>query len=544
MRAALYTARPQPEVAIPWDDVAPVRGMDGTVPIHNMPPGTAVFLYNLYPAEYGCVTRPGTADWAQNLAGLDGVRTLIPFLGQLGDFSQLRLFAATTTGIYDVTSQGTDNPTPVQPFAVQTGNAGRCIALHFTDPNGNQQLLVADGANGLYEYNPVGSVWTKYTNQITWPDSTTANDIDFIMTHKGRVWFIARDKADAYYLPVGSKNGQATKFQFGSKMQHGGYLVGLWNWSVDGGNGLDDYLVGVGKGGDAIIYQGTDPASASTWSMVGTWYIGSPPAGRKVAVEVGSDLLLLSSVGVTSTSALMSGIDPTRVERNVTGKIARLVRDAVTSKSNLYGWELSLLPEEGLLALNTPKNVNERHIQFMLNLNKVSEDSGGGWGMWRDVPATGFASFGGEIFCGTADGRVLQLRGSLDGVDINGAGGTPVDFSGLMRFTHFDAPALYKQIQFIRPTFITGNVIALSSKAVYDYNLNEQNLIPAARERGGALWDVAKWDNALWSGTFSESVLSGGSGYGTEAGIYIQGNTVARATLANIEGTYTRWKFL
>ena len=52
MRPAFYTAPPQPEVQIPWDDVAPVRGMDGTVPIHDMPPGTAVFLYNMIPASY------------------------------------------------------------------------------------------------------------------------------------------------------------------------------------------------------------------------------------------------------------------------------------------------------------------------------------------------------------------------------------------------------------------------------------------------------------------------------------------------------------
>lgn len=543
MRPAFYTAPPQPEVQIPWDDTAPVRGMDATVPIHQMPPGTAIFLYNLDPAAYGCQTRQGWQVWAQNIAGLT-VKSLLPFIGMLGDFSQERLFAVSQNGIYDITIQGADNPTAVVSFPDTSSQAGFCSFVHFTDPSGGQTMLVADSANGIYEYTPAGSVWAKYTTEITFPDSTTCNDIDFLAGHKGRIWLIARDKADAYYLPVGAKNGVATKFQFGSKMFHGGYLVGLWSWSVDGGNGLDDYLVALGKGGDVLVYQGTDPSSANTWSLVGNWFIGSIPANRRVAVEVGGDLILLSAVGVTSTSALLSGVDPSRVEKNVTGKVSNLVREAVREKSSLDYWQVDLLPGDGSIVINTPKTTNERHIQFILNLNRVSEDPSGGWGLWRDVPASTFINFSDEVFFATEDGRVCRMQGSLDDLDINGGGGLPVQFSGLLRFTNLGAPGVYKQVTFVRPTFIASNLISVAAKAVYDFNLSEPNLVPRVENVGGSLWDIAKWDAAFWSGPFSAKTLVGGAGYGVEVAFYIQGETVSQATLASIHGTFVKWKFL
>lgn len=544
MRPSFYTALAQQEVAIPFDQVAPVRGMDGTVPIHNMPEGVALFLYNILPSDYGCQTRLGYRTWAQNLSGSLVTKSLIPFIGQVGDFSTSRLFAATKNGIYDVTSIGADNPAAVVTFGDQTDPAGWISHLHFTDPNGQQVILLADSRNGMYEYDPTGSTWTKYTTEITFPDATTPADIEFLAIHKGRLWLIARDSADAYYLPVGTKAGVATKFQFGSKMAHGGYLVGLWNWSIDGGNGLDDYLLAQSKGGDILVYQGTDPAQADKWNLVGRWFIGPPPAQRRGAQEVGGDTVLLSSFGLTSAAALLNGIDPTRVERNVTGKITRLVRSAIKTKADQDYWQVTTLPEEGLLLINSPKGANERHIQFVLNLNRVSEDEGGGWGLWRDVPGTVFATYNNEVYFGTTDGRVCVMRGSLDEVDIDGLGGLPVNFSALLRYSHFQHPGMYKQVQWMRPQFISGSAISIASKAFYDYRLGEENLLPVPTGNGAAKWDAAEWDKALWSGTLSAYRLSGGSGYGREAAIYIQGQASSRATMASVEGTYTPWKFL
>jgi hypothetical protein len=44
---------------------------------------------------------------------------------------------------------------------------------------------------------------------------------------------------------VNALYGTVTSWDFGSKFKHGGNLVGLWSWTVDGGIGIDDYLVAI-----------------------------------------------------------------------------------------------------------------------------------------------------------------------------------------------------------------------------------------------------------------------------------------------------------
>ena len=537
--APFFTAQPQPDLLQYENEVTPVMGMDGTVPLNNMRPGVAVYLYNLLPSEYGCRTRAGHRVWAQNLAG-GAVHSIIPFTSEVLGGVDNRLFAATKNGIYDITTQGADNPLAVVTFPDQSSEAGFCTFLHHTDPSGNQVLLVAVSRNGLYEYNPSGSVWTKYTTEITGVDP---GKVEFLMNHKERLWLIEAEKSDAYYLGIGARAGAATKFQFGSKMRHGGSLVGLYSWSADGGDGVDDYLVAVSKGGDVLVFRGRDPSTADAWDLVGVWFIGKVPGGRRVGVEDGGDLMLLSIFGVTSISNLMSGMSPTKVERTVTGKISRFVRNAIKAKIDLPYWEIKPLREQNLMVINSPKLSNERYIQYALNLNRLGEESGGGWALMRDVPSTTFESFNAETFFGVEDGTVCQFTGALDNVDINGEGGDPILFSGLLRFTNYGDPR-YKQVQYMRPAFITSNVLDTDVRAVYDYNVTEQVTPISGISDNSSEWDVSNWDQAVWSGLTTAGRVEGSFGYGRSVAVAIRGSAVDRATLINVEIAWQPWDFM
>ncbi len=541
MPAGVLTAPPQRNLQQEFVESPPVVGMDGNSPLAAMPSGTAVYLYNLVPSEYGARTREGWSVWAQNLAG-SAVKSLIPYTGQIGDFSQSRLFAVTAFGIYDVSTQGADNPIAVVTFGTQTDAAGFTSYISFTDPSGNQSLQVADSQNGWYDYNPATSTWTKLTTEVT--GATPAN-VAFLCSHKNRIWAVERDSSDAWYLPPGAKVGAATRFQFGAKFTKGGYLVGLYTWTIDGGAGVDDYLVAVSSSGDVLAYQGTDPAQASTWNLAGSWFIGKTPIGRRVAIESGGDLLLLSVYGVTSLQNLLAGFEPSKIERNISGKVARFIRnDMITKKDDPY-WEIKLLSEEGVVMINTPKSLNAQTIQYVLNLNRLFEQQGGGWGMWRSVPGITFEPYNGDAYFGTADGKVCRMRGSLDDIDINGAGGIPVEFSILTRFSGHGAQAIYKQAQFLRPQFVAGNQVTVSCKAVYDYALEEppaDPFVPALQ--GTAQWDVSKWDQAVWSGITAGNVVLGTSGYGRVFAVAVRGTAVARATLVSVDGVWTPWGFM
>lgn len=540
MLARIYSAPPRPsrlsEFAIP----APISGVETNLPIYNMPPLIALYLYNIVPDEYGLRTREGYLVWAQNIAG-DSVNSLIPFTGATLGLTQARLFAVTPNGIFDITTKGTDTPAAVVTFSDQTSSAGFTTYHHVTDAAGAQTIYVADSRNGLYEYNPVGSAWTKISTEITGADPTK---IAFVMGHKRRLWFVERDSADAWYLPVGAKAGAAVKFQFGSKMHHGGYLVGLYTYSLDGGSGLDDYLVAISKSGDVMVYQGTDPSQASTWNLVGNWYIGEVPEGRRIAIESGGDLLLLSAYGITSISDLLRGVDPSLIERNVTGKIAGPIGEAIRRKKNNFYWEVKVLSEEGAFVVNSPRVTGERFIQYVLYINRMTEGSGGGWGFWRDIPATTFEPYLGNGYFGTEDGRVCQMQGALDNIGISGEGGDQIEFSMLTGYSDLGLPGRYKQVQFIRPTFVVQNQTVYDTMALYDFNISELSTTGVPVVTPGSAWDIGLWDVAIWSGLASTSRTTGSGGYGRNVAIAIRGTTIGRATLANIEGAAEPWGFL
>ena len=72
-----------------------------------------------------------------------------------------------------------------------------------------------------------------------------------------------------------------TKFTFGAKFTYGGALIGVWSWTIDGGSGVDDFLVAISRGGDILIFQGADPSLAD-FALIGSWFVGEVPDSRKI----------------------------------------------------------------------------------------------------------------------------------------------------------------------------------------------------------------------------------------------------------------------
>ena len=77
--------------------------------------------------------------------------------------------------------------------------------------------------------------------------------------------------------------------------------------SLDSGSGLDDVCIFVSDQGEIAVYQGTDPASASTWSLVGVYEIGKP-LNKHASFGAGGDLAILTEDGIIPVSeALRKG---------------------------------------------------------------------------------------------------------------------------------------------------------------------------------------------------------------------------------------------
>ena len=284
---------------------ASVGGINAIDSLMLMKPEDCIYTYNLMPSEYGSRLRKGYREWAIN-CGNNDVRTIIPFDSNELFAENNKLFAVTSEGIWDVTLFGNTAPTLEQAFSINTGDAGYGVFCEFTGDAANSgqfarghYLYYADALNGLFvydEFNQSWSVpgvapngaWTYQTGVTNVPDPNTpvysdfpVENIAYIMVYKQKIWVILENDEDAYYLPTASISGILVKFTFGSKLPHGGNLQALYNWTVDAGIGIDDMLVGVGRGGDVIVYNGLGPEDINFTS-------------RSIAVEYGPDLYLLS----------------------------------------------------------------------------------------------------------------------------------------------------------------------------------------------------------------------------------------------------------
>ena len=435
---------------------ASVGGVNAVESLMLMPPQDCLYTFNLMPSEYGMRLRKGYRQWAtgcvespQRAENVD-VHSIIPFESNIQNAANDRLFAVTAEGIWDVTLFNTITPFQEVTFAQTEDPSGYGVWCEFTGDSAGSglrghYLFYADGLNGIWQYEEATDAWQQplssngsgdnsappaagswyYRNSAVADNDVTninyylgfsVDDVAFVMVFKQRIWVILEDEDDAWYLPVASVAGELKRFTFGSKMPHGGNLQGLYNWTVDGGDGVDDMLVALSRGGDVIVYQGEDPeitpdgSSVGPWSTRGAWFIGETPQSRRLAIDYGPDLYLLSTFGLTSLSDLLRGQPLTG--QTPSRKINRFLRADVEQGKNESAWQLVSHPADGFLQIITPKPAQTPYVQYNMNMQT------GAWGFWEGVPIFGGDSWNGDYFMGGPNGVVYINDGTLDGTEI------------------------------------------------------------------------------------------------------------------------------
>ena len=434
--------RATPPTVQPYTFPASVGGVNAVDSLMMMPPQDCIYAYNLMPSEYGQRLRKGYREWAtgciedpQRAENVD-VRTIIPFESNIQDAANDRLFAVTAEGIWDVTLFNTIAPNQEVDLAdgwAQTSDpAGYGVWCEFTgDAAGDglrgHYLFYADGLNGIWQYEEALDAWSRPPSGVAatdWffideTDTTVAFPVDnvaFVMVHKLRIWVILENEDDAWYLPVASVTGELKRFTFGSKMPHGGNLVGLWNWTVDGGNGVDDMLVAISRGGDVMVYQGEDPeitpeaTQANPWTSRGAWFVGEVPNSRRIVADYGPDLYVLSTYGVTSLNDLLRGAPLTG--QTPSKKVNRFLRRDVENGKDSSAWQLVVHPGDGFLQIVTPKPAQTPYVQYNQNLQTAA------WGFWESVPIFGADTWNGDYFMAGPNGIVYINDGTLDGTEL------------------------------------------------------------------------------------------------------------------------------
>lgn len=503
---------------------APVGGINARDSIAAMPPTDAIGLLNWIPQQYGVRSRKGYQEWAIGMGGVP-VRDILTWFGPTTTIPTTanfqvapttmpgKVFAATDAAIYDITSQTTTPSTAVT--LSNTLNAGSISAVNFANSAGGWTLACSE-TDGYYTYD--GTTWLHVSlgaggTQVLGIDPTTFAAVNI---WKRRAFFVVKNSAAIWYLPVDSLYGTAQKLDLGPEMPHGGAIAWIANWTIDAGEGIDDLLVIASENGDIIIYKGTDPASITTFSLVGVWYAGEIPKGRKCFTKFGGDLLIVSNLGLIPLSYITRGganVLGTGTG-NYTDKIQQLFGIDISSTFNFFGWQAMQLPRENLLILTVPNTAAGVYTQYVMNTINNQ------WCQFSSMPMNCVRNVANWAMFGTIDGRVcLAFNGFTDNALLNGTPGVAI--TGLIQpaFSYFPKDGGVsgnKHFLMVKPTFMStvkpGVVLAMNVNFMIAPPIGTP--IPGAST--GAVWDGATWDVSVWGGlssVYSDWLSVEGLGY-------------------------------
>jgi hypothetical protein len=312
-----------------------------------MPEHHAIKMENWFPSTDKVSIRRGFSSHATGMSG--NVESLIEYVPLSGSG---QLFAANGGNIYNVTSAGAVGA------AVSTGHSNDRWQFAQLGTAAGQFVLLVNGQDTPLVYN--GSSWGT-TPAITGP---TVASLIWCNVHQRRLWVGEKTSLSAWYLPVNSIGGSATEFSLASVCKLGGYITAMGTWTRDSGDGMDDVAVFLTSEGEAAIYQGTDPASASTWGLVGVFRIGKP-IGRRCFKKAGPDLVIVTQDGLVPLSAILTTDRSQSRLVSLSDQISKFVNDAVRLYISNFGWDIAVYPKGPYMLLNVP--VSGASEQYVFN---------------------------------------------------------------------------------------------------------------------------------------------------------------------------------
>lgn len=449
---------------------APVKGWNARDALANMRPGDAIKLLNWFPTTTDLVIRGGHTDHASGLG--DVVKSLAVHNAMSGTS---KMFAATDAGIYDVSAAGAVGA------SVATSTDGYWQSVNFGDGT-NNWLIMVNGTDKPNYYS--GSAWTA-VDSGTSPALTglTSTAIIGVFAHLGRLFFIQKNSLSFWYLAAGAAGGALTEFDLSSVATRGGYLVAGGTWSIDSGSGPDDRAVFVTSEGEVIIYIGSNPSSGTTWSKVGTYFLGKP-RGRRCLVQIGGDLVVITENGAYPLSGVMQS-QVVAATIAISDKIVNAFNEASRTYGTNVGWEGIFYPARSAMLFNIPTIEDSQAKQFVMNSITKAWCEFDGWN------ASCFAVFNGELYFGTDEAVQKAWNGTSDD-------GLNIVVEAKEAFSRYGSGD-QKRCTLYRPILsVNGSISYLTGM---DVDFKDTSIVGTAEYTvtSGSQWDVGNWDESFWA---------------------------------------------
>lgn len=455
----------------------PTGGWDAISPLANMPADRAIKLDNWVPRPGWIEPRNG---FLPRCTGLGDSRTSVQTVMAYNSFGGgVKLFGVAGNTIYDCSTVGTAVATNINALS-----NSRMQYVQFSNPSSVQYLFACNGIDEPVLYN--GSTWANAIITGSGVDSTTFIQV---AVHKGRLWFVQANSTQAVYMALGAITGTGTVFDLGQFMSKGGYLVAIGTWTVDTRQTVDEYIAFMTSRGQVIVYQGTDPSTASTWNLVGRYDVGHP-IGTRCFSRIAGDLLVITIDGVVGMSEMLSTDRAAANRVSLTSKIMNQMAIAAQQWGNNFGWQIMEYPKGTLSILNVPVQENTMQQQYVMNTIT------GAWCRFTGINAnTWEVDASDNIFFGGNDGTVYQWNvGSSDN-------GTDITCTVETAYNAFGNAAQRKRYTMLQPLITTTGTpipaVGINVDFVDNPTLSVQQPVPP----NFALWDHVIWDRFSWPNT-------------------------------------------
>lgn len=442
---------------------APVGGWNTRDSKDKMPPEDAVILTNWFPDVGYVRLRNGFSSHATGLGG--NVETLAEYHAT----TVRKLLAAANGNIWDATNAGAAS-------SLASGFSNN--RWQWANFNGSMGFVNGTDAPQVYDGSAVSAMTVSGT-------ALTVSNLIGINVFKSRSYFWEANSQDFWYSATNALGGALTKFPLSRVSQFGGNLVTMCTWTMDGGNGPDDYAVFIMSSGDVIVYQGSDPGSADDWSLVGMYRIGSPLSIRS-AMKMGGDVVIITKDDYVFLSKVLK--DGTNLKKT---KAVGAIQTAAASYSANFGWQAILYPAGGMAIFNIPTTTS-RFEQHVLNIKT------GAWARFTGWNARCFALYNDSLYFGGSGIVYKADTGMQDGSSaING--------DALTAWNRFGT-ARVKQMTAVRNLMETdGDLISVSSAIGADFLEPNTSYSTTTSVISGTSWDTADWDTSDWPNEFAIS---------------------------------------
>lgn len=461
-KASTYSARP------------PIGGWNARDPLASMKETDAVALENWYPMASDVELRKGVQSWVTGFGSQP--LSMMSWNGT----SSIKLFAATNANVYDITFTGALGA------PVSSCTNGNFSSTNFTTVGGHY-LVAVNGVDKLKLYD--GTTWLAIDGAST-PAITgvVTTSLNYVAVIKRRLWFVVNNSTSAWYLPTAAVGGALTEFPLGQVFDLGGHLVAIGAWTIDGGNGADDYTVFVSSEGQVAVYKGNDPSDSTTWSKVGCYYIGEP-VGNNCLAQYGGDLLLLCQNGLYPLSKALQSATIDRAQ-SLTAKIDTAFTQAVSDYGSNPGWTIAVYPKGSFVLVNVPiaAGYSEQYV-----MNSIT----GAWCKFTNIFASDWIVSGQELYVASDTKIGLAWEGTSDF-------GSPISGFARQAYTYFNRRGEQKQLKLCRPSLSTNGTLSVSISLSTDFAEQAVTSAPSVSPSTSSLWDddTSLFDSVDWADDF------------------------------------------